>query len=78
MKEIGKANAAKELQIGESTLSEWQRLVFNPLICTFCGKTFACESSLNLHVETVHMNTDAHQCDNVQRYSPHPQICSAI
>ena len=70
MKEIGKANAAKELQIGESTLSEWQRLVFNPLMCTFCGKTFARESSLNLHVETVHMNADAHQCDKCSKVFP--------
>jgi len=58
IKEIGLLEASKELGVGESTLSEWQRFVFNPLYCSFCGKSFARESFLKLHEERVHNGND--------------------
>ena len=41
----------------QSTLDDWYRLVFNPLHCTICGKTFAQEIILNDHVDLVHVVT---------------------
>ena len=62
MKEIGLVNAASELHIWESTLVDWQHLIFNPWNCKFCGKAFARENNLKAHVELVHMNVKPYLC----------------
>ena len=81
IKEIGLLEASKELGVGESTLSEWQRFVFNPLYCSFCGKSFARESYLKLHEERFHnVNEDGHthNTDKVKKDEYQCDKCSKL
>ena len=63
IEEIGLRAVSKELNVLESTLTDWQKVIFNPLHCSECEKTYKDEAALKRHIKNIH-NDDVllHQC----------------